>query len=312
VWDRFRTTSCAASPGMISVWGRPELSANDFVFDPYGSGWHVDRLELDRLLAATAQDAGATVCRGVRLLRCHEEFGYWRLHGVIGARTLCVNARFLIDATGRTSLIAGRLGIARIRYDHLVGVVGRIGPRETGGHRDQRALVESGPNGWWYSAPMPGRQLVAAYMTDADQVTGASTPPAKLWSQHLPSAPLTCKRVGSLSNADVDVRVVAASTVRRQRFAGTKWLAVGDAAGALDPLSGQGVAHALESGLAAARVVATVGSDREDALPEYVHSMERYFRDQLRLRAAYYRLETRWPDSAFWARRHQSLAPANV
>ena len=42
VWDRFLATRPVCAPGIVSVWGAAEPYENDFISDPYGSGWHVD------------------------------------------------------------------------------------------------------------------------------------------------------------------------------------------------------------------------------------------------------------------------------
>ena len=83
---------------------------------------------------------------------------------------------------------------------------------------------------------------------------------------------------------------------------GESWLAVGDAAVACDPLWGQGVLTALETGLAAAESL-TGGAG---ALADLTAAEERRFRDFVRLRADYYGRETRWSVSVFWARRHRT------
>jgi flavin-dependent dehydrogenase len=305
LWDRFRAGQCTSSSGMVSAWGRPEPSTRDFVLDPYGPGWHVDRSDLDQMLIGAAADAGARVHQGVRVTVSRDGSHGWQVGAVTSGGELRLSTAFLVDATGRPSWLTRRLGVDRVRYDRLVGVVGHVAAPRSGTPGDTRALVEAAPNGWWYTAPLPDHQLVVALMTDADQITGAA-PAGCVWWDNLRSVPLTRDRVGPASVADVAVRVLPAATTQRRPMAAADWLAVGDAAVALDPLSGSGVVSALESGLAAARAVATTGRDRARAIDVYVANADRAFRDQLRMRAAWYRRESRWPDAPFWARRHRA------
>lgn len=304
VWDRFRAAGFLSSPGTVSVWGRLEPWVQDFVLDPYGLGWHVDRPRFDQVLIAAAEEAGAVVCRGTRLRRCVDQSGYWQLDSVRGGDAVQGRAHFLIDATGRTSLVAGLLKMTRVRYDSLMAIVGRIQLHDRPADRDQRTVVESIRDGWWYSAVVPGDRLVAAYLTDSDQL--ASKQVWSLWRQQLGSTHLTAQRVGSVSSADLDVRAVSAATTRRVWGTSGRWLTIGDAAGSVDPLSGTGILRALESGMEAAQAVTS--SDPASATAHYNFSTKRRFEEQLRLRAHYYRLENRWPDSAFWRRRQRDAA----
>lgn len=298
LWDRFQALGAIASAGIAAAWGQPEVSVQDSIFDPYGTGWHVDRPALDRVMATAAEESGAVVYRGARLRHWEDDSRGWRLDASLPDRTVSLRAHFLIDATGRPSVLTGWMGVPRLRYDRLVGVLALV-RRESAGFRGAaHALIESRPCGWWYSAALPGQLLVAGYLTDSEQLASSQKRPDRIWREQLQAAPLTGDAVGPIANADVKVRVVTAATQRRQRIAGHHWLAIGDAAIALDPLSGHGVLRALENGLAAAH--ALTDSDRPHALAEYVAAQERQFPDQLRLRAWYYGLEARWPQSAFW------------
>ncbi|MGV9868917.1 NAD(P)/FAD-dependent oxidoreductase [Rhodococcus koreensis] len=302
VWDRFRDEGFTPSPGIVSVWGEARPYTHDFVVNPYGAGWHIDRCRFDRMLAETAEAAGATVHREARLVGCREVRDEWQLEMIVGGESLCFHADFVIDATGRSSRIARRLGVGRVGFDRLVGVVGILDSTAVDTIRDRRTLIESCPDGWWYSAKLPGRRCVAVYMGDADHIAGTRMKPVDLWWERRRCAPVTDRRLGSI-DLDDDVRVIAAGTSTLQRLTGVTWAAVGDAATAFDPLSGQGLVDALESGLAAGRALTRPGGDRVAALAEYAAETNRRFRDYLRLRADYYGRETRWPDSTFWARR---------
>lgn len=87
------------------------------------------------------------------------------------------------------------------------------------------------------------------------------------------------------------------------RAAGTGWLAVGDAAQSYDPLSGQGVVKALESGLAAAATIATHRAGDPLALDRFASAADIEFQQYQARRVDYYSREARWSDSVFWQRR---------
>lgn len=298
VWDRFCRNGFTPSPGIVSAWGQPELYANDFIVNPYGRGWHVDRSRFDRMLADAAREAGATLHTGAQVVGWRRTERGWRIETRQGARPRWLQCDFVIDATGRTSWFARRLGHRRTGTDRLIAVVGLIDRPAGDPVRDRRALIESSPDGWWYSAELPGNRCVAAYMTDADLIARAGHGPEVQWWRAR-RAPYTDTRIGP-TTAGVDIRVLTASTSKLDPVTdGDSWLAVGDAAIACDPLWGQGVVTALETGLAAAE-----SATEHAALLEQNAAAQRRFHGYQRLRAAYYQRETRWPRSVFWARRH--------
>ena len=152
--DAVANADAVPSFGNESAWGAPELGTNAFIFDAHGEGRHVARERFDEHLAAAAEAAGARVERDARLASCEWIDGGWEL-GVrtgAGSASRAVRARFLVDATGRRSAIARRLGARREVYDHLVSVAMhyRVAPHD-GGY----TLVEAVRDGWWYSAPVP-------------------------------------------------------------------------------------------------------------------------------------------------------------
>jgi hypothetical protein len=61
--------------------------------------------------------------------------------------------------------------------------------------------------------------------------------------------------------------------------------------------------HALQSALAAAGAILQSGAERERALNNYRHSIERSFEKYLKAYADLYGQEGRWPAAEFWRRR---------
>jgi hypothetical protein len=95
-----------------------------------------------------------------------------------------------------------------------------------------------------------------------------------------------------------------AHTARTEGAAARGLVAIGDAAAALDPLSGSGITRALSDGLA---VAAALGSDcapaRDAALAALAAAAARRFCDFLAQRAVVYGQEARFADARFWRRR---------
>jgi flavin-dependent dehydrogenase len=118
--DAFLADGHAPSHGNASIWGGSERIDRDFIFNPYGNGWHLDRHRFDQLLRTEATRAGAEVRRSCLVNRVEpsgELQWPWpvAVTDVRGVTTLA--CRFLVDATGRSASIARRLFHAGQRVD---------------------------------------------------------------------------------------------------------------------------------------------------------------------------------------------------
>src|SRR6187401_1604518 len=43
VWQQFERDGHLPASGSLAAWGSEELQENQFLFSPYGNGWHLDR-----------------------------------------------------------------------------------------------------------------------------------------------------------------------------------------------------------------------------------------------------------------------------
>jgi len=300
IWEAFQNDAHLPSPGIISSWGSEQPYENDFIFNPYGHGWHLDRTQFDRTLAASAEQAGAMVIRSARAQSClRTTDAGWVVRYEFEGKVREITATFLIDATGRSAWLARQQGASRIVLDHLVGVIGFGECSEDG---DQRTILEATPDGWWYSARLPNGKVVAAFMTDADLLPRGHDNLRRFWGERLRDAALT---TALWSNPDDvgELRVTFSGTVRLDRIGGPGWLAVGDAAVAFDPLSSQGILKAMDSGLHAAAAVADLLQGNRNALASYSEWLEAEFAAYTKNYFHYYGQVSRWPDRIFWRRR---------
>jgi hypothetical protein len=132
-------------------------------------GWHVDRARFDAMLVRSAEEAGAKVYRGADLSSCiTDDWGHRLTEFASEDVKSSIRSKFIVDATGRSSVVARRQGAARASYDRLVGLVGFVASSSGYNGSDSFTLVEAIEDGWWYSAILPDLRLVVAFMTDAD------------------------------------------------------------------------------------------------------------------------------------------------
>lgn len=294
-----------ASFGIRSIWGSPVATDRSHLFDPYGNGWHVDRNRFDRALAAQATVLGATVVTVCHLTDCRPG---WRLQLQGPAPHGDVRAQVLVDATGRRAALARRLGARRFTLDRAVAVIGVMSKLEEDRHGPEPVtLIETTEDGWWYSAPIPGGRTIATCLTDSDICRVKHLAHRDEWTGQLAGLPHTSIRAHHLILARPPV-VIAAGNSRLDRPWGHRWMAVGDAAAALDPLAGDGILRAVTEAPAAAAAVLAACDGDENPLAAYAHRLETDFNRHLGRAAAFYQREQRWPTAPFWRRRHRRVS----
>jgi len=303
--DRLAAEGHLPCHGNQFVWGSNEPHATDFLFNPYGHGWHLDRRRFDAMLRDQARDAGAELRVGRFIDADRSTDGSWlirtdRSHGGIPV----LSCAWLVDATGRRSAIACRHGAVRRRDDTLVALLARFRTHDGSRcDRDSRTFIEAIPDGWWYSVLLPSGERVVAFLTDAGLVD-SSYRTSEGFSERLHDA----RHLHALL-ADHGYQIVGhprgtdAGSSRLDRFAGDGWVAVGDAAIAFDPLSSQGLLCALDTGTIAGHAIDRALEGDTGPVGHFCDRVNEIYAAYRRELAFYYAAERRWPDRPFWSRR---------
>ena len=282
--------------GIDSCWGGADAAQRDFIASADGQGWHVDRAVFDDILRDSvmaqlkpgqwiAADR-ISVSRGKR----------WTVLCSQGGAERMITARSAIDASGRARTIARTAGAVGKVIDKLVGWHGTVA---CSGTLAMRTIIEAEADGWWYASPLPGSRAAICFLSDADLVRG----PEARNRANLGSGRTIFDALGA-DPVDWQPQPRPSGTSVLDVAAGDSWAAVGDAAIAHDPLSGQGIDFAVRSGRrAAAALAAQLGGNREEL---QTYSLMVALRSGVMMvqRSAIYRREIRWPDRTFWRRRH--------
>lgn len=278
-----------------AAWGGPNVVSRDLLFSGAGDAWHLDRARFDRALADLCGDALWRAATAVAAF--HAALQGWTLQLADGRE---IRARFVIDATGRHAAFARMQGARVDIRDHLTGLVATF---EGGQHDDEGAtLVEAIHDGWWYSASLPEGRIVVALMTDADIVRTHHLHEREPWLGRLGNTTATRARLAGAQLVREPV-VCPAHTQILDPLAGEGWVAAGEAAVGFDPLSSMGIGYALTSGIHAARTAASALAGDASLAEVYAADVGRHFAAYLERKRAYYRIEQRWRDQPFWARR---------
>ncbi len=234
-----------------------------------------DRSALDPLLVDLAAASGVVVRLGETVTSVEE--GRVMLAGGVSIR-----AAIIVGADGLRSVVARSFGVDRpARLAPRVGLTFHVTDQRPEGRDDARIVLFDG--GYVGLAPVPGRRVNVGIVLGgpwlerlrregAEATVGAvlgAVAPA-------PNDPVdwsTATRCDSIEGA-------SPLGVRAERRAGRGWLLVGDAAGFLDPFTGEGLHRALMSAsLAAAAVNRALDGDAA-ALTAYDRAMTARFRSK--------------------------------
>jgi len=220
--------------GVISCWGET-VEIRSALTDPDGGGWIVDRIRFDQLMLNAAVAHGA-VWLQARVLAVGMTDETWQ----VDVRQARHEARALVLAIGRNSSLAARAGGVH-KIDHrAVALVGWLDPIHELGNR---LFVGAGPAGWWFALGTEcGVSL--GYVTDCDLLPRGTNRTAAAWKSGL-------EALGYSPSAGVRV-IARPATTGRLELSAPHAMVIGDAALAIDPLSGYGLTLALESALQAA------------------------------------------------------------
>lgn len=307
VLDQVLADGHRRSPGTLAFWGSDRPHTEDSLFGLHGDGLQLDRARFDAGLRTAAHTAGAQVFDGarLRLLKRGDAHTPHTLELRIGeAAPQRVHARWLIDASGRSASLARALGAQRITHDRLLAFHQRlVGGAAT--DRDGRTWVEAVANGWWYSVLLPSGERLMAYLSDFSGEDGAAERRGLLTGEGLWDALRLAPRLHALCaehgwRPHGAVQGADASSTELDQAGGERWLAVGDAAMAFDPLSSKGIANALYTGVRAAGVIWACERGDADAVGGYarhVREIHRVYRGQC---WGFYAMEGRWVGSGFW------------
>jgi len=307
VWKAFLADGHLPAFGTAAAWGSSVVAARDFILTPFGTGWHLDRRRFDHTLAREAEAAGATIWRAADARFEPDADGRWRLEVRHAGERRLVEAGFLVDATGKSAVVARRCGARRCIFDRMVAVITMV-ELPAGSPAETVTLVETCAEGWWYSAKLPGAMMTVALMSDTGIIHARRLADAEPWRRLLQDQPHTWARLegGRLAGRP---RIIPAFSARLEPAVGHGWVAVGDAAASHDPLSSSGIARALDSGIHAARAICDrLRYGRPDGLIEYDRWIGESFEHYWATRQRYYALEQRWPGSMFWNRRRSNVA----
>jgi flavin-dependent dehydrogenase len=221
--------------------------------------YEVRRSSFDAILFERARDLGAHVVQGCRA-RDIELLGE---DGVVvqaeaedGSRQ-CWRARYLIDASGRDTLLGTRLGTKRRNRHHNSSAMYahfRGAWRSEDPYRAGDIGIFWFEHGWFWYIPLADGITSIGAVVWPSYMKSRALPLKEYFLQTISLCPTLAERLGSATLAsDVEATGNYAYTCRRAH--GDSFLLVGDAYAFVDPVFSSGVLFAIQGGIAAAEAI---------------------------------------------------------
>ena len=271
-------------------------SSEGTVVKPVGAepGFHVDRGRFDALLLDMAVRQMVDLLQPARAGRPRRGPHGWVIPVQGASAGVLVHARVLVDASGRR---VGARGSPRTlaMWGYWRGVAGA----------GIEARVEAARDAWYWGAPLPGGTFNAAVFVDAS--SGAAT----RYREYLAGSALMRHCLGGV--LDGGVHACDATPYADDDPIGPDHLRVGEASYAVDPLSSQGVQHALNSALQGSIALHTLmvaPADGATAIEFYRARQAEAVTTSARTAAQIYAREDRFASEPFWRRR--AVLPAGT
>jgi len=270
----------------------------------------IDREDFDNRIRMAAQRDGIRILDG-RVSAVSEQAEGWRLSvkGQIAddkttddkvADDLTATARFLVEARGRAAPVAGQ---SRVRGPGLVCLSRRwrFGPAE-----NSHAGVGAFGGGWaWFIRDKDGAGILQFFV---DAVSVRSRPELHTVYAGFVSALPEARQWLEDGQEEGEVIARHAGMVVSHDLCSPRHIRIGDAAMAIDPLSGHGVYKAISNALAAVPVINTLmrrPNQGDLAIDFYKTRVTDDFWISARLARDFYREERRWRDQPFWLERQR-------
>jgi flavin-dependent dehydrogenase len=221
--------------------------------------YQVWRADFDRMLFEHARGEGADAREGHEALSLEQ-------HGARDARlqvrtdagtTYRLQARYLIDASGRDTFLAGRKKLRRKNPEHQsAAIFGHFtGAAARSGADAGNISMYHFTHGWMWMIPLPAGVMSVGAVCWPDYLKQRKGRTREFLLQTLQQNPALWARLKDARLIGDEVRVTGNYSYDSRRMGGPGWLLIGDAFAFLDPVFSTGVYLAMHGAEQAAALV---------------------------------------------------------
>ena len=316
LWDRLGVTPALEAAGFAIKQGvnfRMFNAAEDLILltgefpeyfqRPYA--YHVERATFDTILLNNARRYGVDAREAwtVKDVLFEGERAVGVLAGPNGAEARPYRAQVVVDATGRSCLLARKLG--RSRPDPRLNKISHFTHVQGAYRRDNNGTtmtdIHTTDDGWIWYIPLANDVVSVGVVLDAKRADGIKNPQMR-FDRTVAQCPTIQEWLGSGTQM-LEMQTISSICYLNDNFVGDGFVMVGDASMFVDPIFSAGVTIALRGGLFAADAIdaaLTAGDASAARLASYEQKirrpMERIFK---MIYNWYHILEQKDPDNIF-------------
>ena len=221
--------------------------------------WQVRRSELDELLFANAATRGARALQRCQVHKVEFDDEGATVHAVQDGEPRRWRARYVVDASGRDTLLASQFGDKHKNPDHnSAAIFGHFSSAERlpGPMLEGNISIFWFEHGWFWFIPLADGSTSVGAVCRPQYLKQRNKPLQAFFADTILLAPSLAERLKHARLIDDKVHATGNYSYSARRAAGDRWLLLGDAFAFVDPIFSSGVYLAMSNAFAGAELVA--------------------------------------------------------
>jgi len=220
--------------------------------------WQVRRSELDEVLFRHAQRCGAEALEGWEVRNVDIRHEGVAIEATDGEQTRRWNARYVIDASGRDTLLSSRLGLKQKMVEHNSAALFAHykGAQRLEGRQEGNITIFWFADGWFWFIPLADGVTSVGAVVWPRYLKTRNKPLKEFFEDTIALCPQLAERLKGATLVDDQVHATGNYSYTSQSCAGDRYALVGDAFAFVDPVFSSGVYLAMHSAFKAADLAA--------------------------------------------------------
>jgi flavin-dependent dehydrogenase len=221
--------------------------------------YQVWRQDFDKMLYDHARDCGADAREGHEVVQVEQRGSResWLDVKTDDGRSYCIQARYVVDASGRDAFLSAKRKLRRRNDQHQsAAIFGHYrGAEPRAGEDAGNISIYRFEHGWMWMIPLPDGVMSVGAVCRPDYLKQRKGRTVEFLLDTLKLSPALWRRVEHAELIDNEVRVTGNYSYDSMQMGGPGWVLVGDAFAFLDPVLSSGVYLAMSGAEQAAAVV---------------------------------------------------------
>jgi flavin-dependent dehydrogenase len=221
--------------------------------------FQVWRQDFDKMLYDHARECGADAREGHEVVQVEQRDPResWLDVKTDDGRSYCIQARYVVDASGRDAFLSAKKKLRRKNEQHQsAAIFGHYrGAERRAGEDAGNISIYSFEHGWMWMIPLPDGVMSVGAVCRPEYLKQRKGRTVEFLLDTLKLSPALWRRIEHADLIDNEVRVTGNYSYDSTQMGGPGWVLVGDAFAFLDPVFSSGVYLAMSGAEQAADVV---------------------------------------------------------